>query len=92
MNAGKIVLNFYKEHQGRLFANDQCAINGALKDYILQIPISYNFCNSYRFYNYKALVKMMKPTKFISKKIIKCNVIIPLSFIFLERKTMEGWK
>ena len=48
MNAGKIVLNFYKEHQGRLFANDQCAINGALKDYILQIPISYNFCNSYR--------------------------------------------
>ena len=84
MNAGKIVLNFYKEHQGRLFANDQCAINGALKDYILQIPISYNFCNSYRFYNYKALVKMMKPTKFISKEDyqVQCNNPIIIHFHF----------
>ena len=47
--AGKKVLDFYKKHNGKLFANDQCAINGSLKDYILQISISYNFCNTYRF-------------------------------------------
>ena len=94
MNAGKIVLNFYKEHQGRLFANDQCAINGALKDYILQIPISYNFCNSYRFYNYKALVKMMKPTKFISKVDyqVQCNNPIIIHFLGEERPWRVGNK
>lgn len=94
MNAGKIVLNFYKEHQGRLFANDQCAINGALKDYILQIPISYNFCNSYRFYNYKALVKMMKPTKFISKEDyqVQCNNPIIIHFLGEERPWRVGNK
>ena len=94
MNAGNIVLNFYKEHQGRLFANDQCAINGSLKNYILQIPIGYNFCNSYRFYNYKTLVKMMKPTKFISKEeyVRQCNNPIIIHFLGEERPWRVGNK
>lgn len=83
IGAGKLVLDFYKEHQGRLFANDQCAINGALKEWIRQVPIIYNFCNSYRFYNYKSIVKMMKPTKFISKDEFKRQCASPVIIHFL---------
>lgn len=68
LNAGKMVLDYYKSHNGRLFANDQCAINGALKDYILPVSITYNFCNTYRFYPYKTLVKILAPAKFIKKE------------------------
>ena len=65
-----------------------------IKDYILQIPISYNFCNSYRFYNYKALVKMMKPTKFISKEDyqVQCNNPIIIHFLGEERPWRVGNK
>lgn len=94
MDAGKIVLDFYRKHQGRLFANDQCAINGALKDDILQIPISYNFFNSYRFYNYKSLVKMMKPARFISKEEYQrsCNHPVIIHFLGEERPWRVGNK
>lgn len=63
--ADKRVLEFYKKYDGKLFANDQDAINGALKEDIIWLPIEYNFCNSYRFYPYKTLKKIMSPCKFV---------------------------
>lgn len=94
MNAGKMVLDFYQMHNGKLFANDQCAINGALKDYILQIPVSYNFCNTYRFYPYKTLVKMTSPAKFCTRQeyeAIKKNPMI-IHFLGEERPWRVGNK
>ena len=92
--AGKKVLDFYKKHNGKLFANDQCAINGSLKDYILQISISCNFCNTYRFYPYKTLVKITSPTPFIGKdefEKIKSNPSI-IHFLGEERPWRLGNK
>lgn len=56
--AGKIVLDYYREHNGNLFANDQDAINGSLNDKILTISPKYNFYNIFYQYNYKFLNKL----------------------------------
>ncbi len=93
-DAGKKVLDFYRAHDGKLFSNDQCAINGALKNHILQLPIVYNFCNTYRFYSYEALCKIAYPTKLISKEEFnKClsNPVI-IHFLGEERPWRIGNK
>lgn len=54
--AEKRILDFYKEKNGRLFACDQDAINGALKGEILPIPPMYNFFPNYRYFSYENLV------------------------------------
>ena len=67
-NAGKIILDYYKENDGKLFANDQDAINGSLNDDIYTLLPKYNFYNIFYQYNYKFLSKLMEPVKYIEKK------------------------
>ena len=55
---GKRIIDFYKKNNGRLFANDQDAINGALKGEILTISPKYNFYNIFYQYNYRFLNKL----------------------------------
>lgn len=50
------ILDFYKEKDGRLFACDQDAINGALKGEIVAISPKYNFFPNYRYFSYENLV------------------------------------
>lgn len=56
---GDGIINFYKESGGRLFANDQDAINGYLKDSLYLLSIKYNFSNTFTFYPYKTIKKLM---------------------------------
>lgn len=88
------ILSYYKSHEGRLFANDQDAINGELKNEIYNLSIVYNFCNSYRFYPYRTLVKIMRPCEFISideyKRCIQNPIII--HFLGEERPWRIGNK
>lgn len=52
---GEKILDFYREYNGRLFANDQDAINGALHGRIYYLAPKYNFFNIYWFYPYRYL-------------------------------------
>ena len=56
---GRRILEYYREHDGNLFANDQDAINGCLKGEICYLPPRYNFYNIYWFYSYQVLKKLM---------------------------------
>lgn len=61
---GKKILDFYKENDGRLFANDQDAINGALKGKINMLLPKYNFYNIFYQYPYKFLKKLMNDVQY----------------------------
>lgn len=66
-DAGAKIVNYFFEHGGKLFANDQDAINAVLRGRILTLPITYNWCNTYVFYPYKAIKKMLHKEKFIDR-------------------------
>ena len=67
-NTSQRILQYFEAHGGKLFANDQDAINGCLADEILPVSISYNFCNTYDFYPYRAVRKWMGPKNSLSKQ------------------------
>ncbi len=69
LDCGKRIIEYYEAHNGRLFANDQDAINAVLKDEIYQLLPSYNFCNTYTQYPYWFLRQLVKPQKYIEKNI-----------------------
>lgn len=64
---GKKIINYYRTHNGQLFANDQDAINGALKGDIITLSPKYNFYNIFYQYNYQFLSKLCDFT-YIDKK------------------------
>lgn len=57
-NIEEKILKFYKKNNGKLFANDQDAINGALKGNIITLSPTYNFYNIFYQYSYKFLNKL----------------------------------
>lgn len=67
INAGEKVINYYRKHDGKLFAADQDAINGALKSEIYSVLPRYNFYNIFYIYPYKYMKKLMKPLDYFSK-------------------------
>lgn len=62
---GARIIKYYKEHDGHLSANDQDAINGALRSEIKVIKPKFNYYTSYIYYSYKMLKKLQSPYKFI---------------------------
>ncbi|RGY98935.1 glycosyltransferase family 8 protein [Clostridium sp. AM58-1XD] len=54
---GRKLMAYYEERDGKLFANDQDAINHVLKGRIKSIMPSYNFFPNYRYFRYKELVR-----------------------------------
>ncbi len=69
--AGERVIKFLADNNGRLFANDQDAINGSLKEEIMILSPKYNFYNIYNQYSYSFLKRIMKPNKYIDKEIFE---------------------
>lgn len=65
---GQKILAYYKEKGGKLFANDQDAINGSLAGEIHILPPRYNYCNTFDFYPYRTLKKLSEPAPYISEK------------------------
>ena len=93
-DTGNIIIDYYKEHNGKLFANDQDAINGSLKDKILTISPKYNFYNIFYQYNYKFMKKLMKPVEYITEEEYKDAVKNPIIIHYLgeERPWRKGNK
>ena len=91
---GKAILDFYKENDGKLFANDQDAINGTLAGKILTVSPTYNFYNIFYQYNYKFLKKLMKNVDYIDEKTYKEAVENPTIIHYLgeERPWRKGNK
>ncbi len=68
-NIGTKIITYYELHTGKLFANDQDAINGALKDQIYTLSPKYNYCNIFDQYSYQFLKKLELPSKYISEEV-----------------------
>lgn len=62
------LLDFYRDHQGSLFACDQDTINGALRHRILTLPVKYNYFTNYRYFRYSTLVSMCAAYKEVGKE------------------------
>ncbi len=56
-DTGREILDYYRERNGRLFANDQDAINGSQKCKIKTISCGYNYHNTYDIYHYRLMAK-----------------------------------
>lgn len=65
---GKKIFHYYRVNDGRLFAPDQDALNGALKEEIKTLSITYNYFNIFDVYPYRTLEKLSRPSTFISKE------------------------
>ena len=90
---GEEIIRFYKEQGGRLFANDQDAINGCLKDRILPLSVAYNYHNTYDIYRYRLLEKNCDypvPSRKELERIRKDPCIV--HFLGEERPWREGNK
>lgn len=68
--AGEQILSFYAAHEGKLFANDQDAINGALAGKIYTLSPTYNFYNIFWYYPYRVLCKLEAPAECFPKDVI----------------------
>lgn len=90
--AGQTILNYYRDNNGKLFANDQDAINGSLQEKIKTISPTYNFYNIFYQYSYRFLKKIMKPAEYIDKETFKEAVKNPIIIHYLgeERPWREG--
>lgn len=90
--AETLILDYFEEHGSDLFANDQDAINGALEGRIRFLPPSYNWCNSYAFYPYRAIRKMMGDLPYYSESEFEEYAGNPAIVHFLgeERPWREG--
>ena len=83
LDAGTRIINYYRKHDGRLFAPDQDAINGSMKDEICTVSPKYNFCNIFYQYPYKFMCKRMKPLDYISKEVYDDAVKNPVVVHYL---------
>ena len=64
---GEGIIKYYQAHNGKLFANDQDAINGYLKNQIYTLPPKYNYSITLDQYSYKFLKKIEQPAHYYSK-------------------------
>ncbi len=92
IKASRKIFDYYKAHDGNLFAADQDAINGAMKGEIVTISPKYNFYNIYYQYPYKFLKKQMEPLDYISKEVFDDAVKNPVVIHYLgeERPWRAG--
>lgn len=81
--AGQRVLSFYEQNKGKLFANDQDAINGALAGEICILSPKYNFYTMCWYYPYRVLVKLAKPAPYVSKAIFDDALADPVIIHYL---------
>lgn len=91
---GKKILSYYKDNAGKLFANDQDAINGTLKGKIYYLNPRYNFYNIYWFYPYKVLSDLMGDAYYYTKEEVDFAIQSPAIIHYLgeERPWRKGNK
>lgn len=86
------IFDFFKGHGGKLFAADQDAINGTLKNDIYTLSPAYNSYNIYYQYPYKFMKKLMGKIEYVSKNDYDEAIDNPYIVHFLgeERPWREG--
>ena len=86
------VLDYYRAHGGRLFANDQDAINAAVPEEILPLLPRYNFSNIFWHYSWKSLKKISDPAPWITREAFRASAEAPSIIHFLgeERPWRRG--
>ena len=91
-NAEKKLLQYCKAHRDHIVAPDQDAINGALRGSIQALPPGYNWCNSYVFYPYRVLKKLMGKVAYYTREEFESSVKDPVIVHFLgeERPWRKG--
>ena len=90
--AWKTIINYYREHDGQLFANDQDAINASMKDEIYILPPKYNFYNIFWQYPYRFMKKLMWKVQYFSKKEYMESVKNPVIIHYLwEERPWRAW-
>lgn len=90
--AWNIIINYYREHDWQLFANDQDAINASMKDEIFILPPKYNFYNIFWQYPYRFMVKLMDNVPYFSKVEYKDSVKNPVIIHYLwEERPRRAW-
>lgn len=82
-HTGKKILEYYRARDGKLFAPDQDAINGALAGEIYTLAPKYNFFNIYTQYPYQFLRKMVQPAEYFSAKEFAESVKNPIIIHYL---------
>ena len=89
---GQKILEYYKANNGKLFANDQDAINVVLKNRICTLSPKYNFYNIFYQYGYNFLNNLMKPVNYIDKNIFEEALKNPIIIHYLgeERPWRKG--
>lgn len=89
---GERILKYYAAHDGRLFAPDQDAINGACAGKIYPLLPRYNYYNIYWFYPYKMLRKLESPAPYFPEQEYRQAVSHPAIIHFLgeERPWRKG--
>ncbi|HEM3213897.1 MULTISPECIES: glycosyltransferase family 8 protein [Streptococcus] len=91
-NIGSKILSYYQNKNGQLFANDQDAINGGVKEYIKTLSIAYNYFNIYDTYPYKTLEKLSSPANFIDKESYNLAKAKPVVIHYLgEERPWRRW-
>lgn len=92
INAGEKIINYYRKHDGKLFAADQDALNGALKKEIYSVLPRYNFYNIFYTYPYGYMKKLMRPLEYFTKDDYDFCVKNPCIIHFLgeERPWRKG--
>lgn len=92
IKAWMIIIDYYRQHDWQLFANDQDAINASMKDEIYILPPKYNFFNIFRHYPYWFLKKLMWKVPYFSKKEYMESVENPVIIHYLwEERPRRAW-
>ena len=92
IEAWNIIIDYYREHDWQLFANDQDAINASMKDEIYILQPKYNFYNIFWQYPYRFMVKLMDNVSYFSKEEYMDSVNNPIIIHYLwEERPRRAW-
>lgn len=92
IGAEQLLIDYCMRHKNDIVAPDQDAINGALKGMIQPLLPCYNWCNSYVFYPYRVLKKLMGDVAYYERDAFKEAVEHPIIVHYLgeERPWRKG--
>ena len=82
-NAGRRILDFFRSHDGNLFAPDQDAINGGLAGEICVLSPKYNYYTMCWYYPHRLLTKLAQPAQYVSKEVFDDAAANPVIIHYL---------